>query len=476
MADYGFIAQGFDPVGQIGKLATVQNQVNENKLFQGRQAAGQALQQSIDPGTGQVDFDRFNKLIQSNPKIAPYAQQAVTDALAARGQGIQNTTGQTSLNAAYTQNLRKVIASVPRGPNQAQQVISAIGKGASMGLYPAQTAAAFVGGQALDDGTSMADLVKQAAIGSGDASAQNAQFGEVANIDTGAQIQPTAINRVAGTTAPVGAPIPKELTPESAASRQTVVVNGAPGSVPASALVTPTGQPRPDNGITGPHGEVKTGFSPAEQAAGAATGSGLAGMGLQIVQRASKVPDNKAALGNLEGLLDTPNLVLGPQSEGWNKMQQLAAQYGLAKPGSQPANAAAAKEEMTKLAMMIAQNQFQAMGGTGTDAKLDSAMHTSPSEFLTKQGNKNIVAMLKGNEDAYQHYAEAWQKWQDAGHGPESLGQFQAQWNRIYDPRVFQSAYMTPAARQSMLNGMTKDERSAFEANAKRAHGLGWAQ
>jgi hypothetical protein len=471
--------QGNDLIGMVGRFADIQNAVNQNRLFQGRQAAGAALQQSIDPSTGQVNFDTFNRLIQGNPQIAPYAQEALQASLTARGQNIQNTTGQTALQGAYTANLRKVIAAVPPGPNQPQQVISAIKKGADMGLYPADLAASFVGGQDLSDGTSMSDLVKQATIANGEAAPMEAQFGTSESLKTGGTDQAVNVNRVTGTRTNMSgdaANVQMTLTPESKAARQPVVVGGAPASVPTSALVTPTGEPRADNGLTGPHGEVQTDFSPSAKAAATATGTGLAGMGLNIVQRASRVPDNKAALETLGGLLDTPGLVLGPQSSGWNKLQQLAAQYGLAKPASQPATAAAAKEEATKLAVMIAQNQFQAMGGTGTDAKLESAMHTSPSEFLTKQGNKQIIAMLKGNEDAYQHYAEAWQKWQDAGHGPESLGQFQAQWNKIYDPRVFQSQYMSPTQKAEMLKGMSQAEQDQFKAAYKRAHGLGWIQ
>jgi hypothetical protein len=204
---------------------------------------------------------------------------------------------------------------------------------------------------------------------------------------------------------------------------------------------------------------------------------GSANMANALVQRASKVPDNKAILGNMEGLLtDMDSQQLGPQSPFWKKMGQIAAQYGVKLPGAPPKDKIAAQEEFSKLAFQLAQSQFQALGGTGTDSKLDSTMHTSPSELLTRYGNQGIIALLKGNEDAVQAQGNAWQKWQERGNGPETYSTFLNQWGKIYDPRVFQAQYMTPAARQTMLKGMTKAEQDNFQTAYKRAASLGWIQ
>jgi hypothetical protein len=65
-----------------------------------------------------------------------------------------------------------------------------------------------------------------------------------------------------------------------------------------------------------------------------------------------------------------------------------------------------------------------------------------------------------------------------AGRRPwaETYGQFQTQWNRIYDPRVFQSVYMSPAERQATLKGMTAAEQTQVQGDYKRAHSLGWVR
>jgi hypothetical protein len=132
-------------------------------------------------------------------------------------------------------------------------------------------------------------------------------------------------------------------------------------------------------------------------------------------------------------------------------------------------------EEAGKLAYQIAQRQFQQLGGTGTDSKLDSAMHTSPSEFLSKYGNKRIVPILQGNNDAIRAQQEAYQTWRtDLHHQPQEYTDFIKQWNQHYDPRVFQAAYMTPAQVAEMKGGMSKSELANFNAFSAFAQKQGW--
>lgn len=480
MPDYGFIANsGASPLDTVSKFATLQNTINQNRLFQGQVAAGQALQQATDPATGQIDFGRAQAILRANPATAPYALEAMNKLLQGQGQSIVNTTGQVSLQAARTKNLRQVIASVPPGPNQDTQILTAVARGAAAGLYPADMAATLLGGGQLADGTSLKDLARESAIANGDASAMEAQFGTPETVNTGGRNQAFTVNRVTNERAPMGGDagaVPMTLTPGEKAQRVGIVQGGVPETAPVSALTTDTGEPKPSP-LTGPQGQTQSALTPAQQAGGTTSGTGNANMALTLQTRASRVNDNKALLGNMEGLIGEMNATqLGPQSQFWKHMGQLAAEYNVPLPFAPPTNKTQAQEEFSKLAFQLAQSQFQALGGTGTDSKLDSTMHTSPSEFLTRYGNKGIIALLKGNEDAVAAQYDAWQKWQGAGHGPETYGQFLGQWNKIYDPRVFQSQYMTGAERQTMLKGMTSAEATRFKADYKRAVKLGWVQ
>lgn len=455
----------------LGEMATAMGAMNANRLFMAKQAAGQAVQAAIGPD-GQLDPAKLNQLIAQNPRIAPYASEALTQSLAQQGAGIANTGAGLSLQAAQGDRVRAMIGTL--GPNATHdQVLGALS-------LLAQTR------QIKDD---------FAANVAGNIPADPAQIGAWAKNNfvlpalgaegalNAANPKPTAVNiggktlLVATPNAGFGSPsqegeIDNTLSPEAKATRQTVVgPNGQPRSVPLSALTTDTGEPK-IGPLTGPHGEVSTALSPSGQAAAGVSGQQNAQMATALTQRVSKVRDNKAILGNMEGLLD--NFMPGPQSGFFKNLNQLATQYGLAKPGSAPQTMAAAQEEFGKLAFQLAQTQFQALGGTGTDAKLENTMHTSPSELLTRYGSKGIIALLKGNEDAVQAQSNAWQKWQDAGHGAETYSKFLNQWNRVYDPRVFQSVYQTPEARRAALKGMSAAEQKQFQTDYKRAVGLGW--
>src|SRR5512146_2046097 len=123
---------GKNAMGQLGDIAKTMNAVNENRLFMGKQLAGRALQQSIDPQTGQVDFNQFNRLIATNPKLAPYASQALTDALSQRGQDIKNTTSTTQLAQIYSENIRQDLGAT----TDPQKALAVISRGVAAGRYP----------------------------------------------------------------------------------------------------------------------------------------------------------------------------------------------------------------------------------------------------------------------------------------------------------------------------------------------------
>ena len=79
-----------DPAEMMQRFQTLQAGVNQNKLFQSQQAAGQAAQAAIDPSTGQLDTNKLNMLLSQNPAAAPAA-------LATLGQSQNLASGQTGL-------------------------------------------------------------------------------------------------------------------------------------------------------------------------------------------------------------------------------------------------------------------------------------------------------------------------------------------------------------------------------------------
>jgi hypothetical protein len=114
------------------------------------------------------------------------------------------------------------------------------------------------------------------------------------------------------------------------------------------------------------------------------------------------------------------------------------------------------------------------LGGTGTDAKLDSAMHTSPNQLLSNMGNKEIIALLKGNADAIFAKNQAWQQLQQQGGGSDTYGRFSALFNKSYNPQVFQFQYLDPGKRGDIIKAMSPAERQSFLNSYRVAIQQGW--
>lgn len=476
-----------NPLQMMGQMATIANAMNQNRLFQGQVAAGQAAQQAVGPD-GQIDTPQFNSLIKGDPRAAPYAQEALTRGLAAQQAQLANQKMQGDIVGAYLGPLATSGAT-------SSDYLNTINMLAKTQRITPQFAAAVAGNMPEDAdapvqvatgpdgkpimGTKGALWVKQnfTLPNLGGQGALDATVGPAQTVSAGNQIDIMRAPQLGNGPTVVGS-VPIGMGPEAASQRIPMVQGGVPGSVPQSALVDAYGHAK-EGGVAGPGGFVQGSLTPAQSAAGAASGQGNTQMALNLTSRAAQVNDNKALLGNMEGLLDpkTGGFTPGPQATGWKKLGQLAQEYGIPIPLAPPATPTAAQEEYAKMGFMLAQSQFRALGGTGTDAKLDSTMHTSPSELLSRYGNLGIIHMLKGNEDAISAQSQAWQGYQKAnGVGPESFTQFQNWWNKHYDPRVFQTQYMDPQERKQLMGGMTKPEQAQFQKRYQFAVDQGWVQ
>jgi hypothetical protein len=176
----------------------------------------------------------------------------------------------------------------------------------------------------------------------------------------------------------------------------------------------------------------------------------------------------KAIIGNLEK--ESKNFTSGPLADYKRigksfALANLPIPESLKKPGAMfDPESVADQESFNKNIYNLVQSQFKALGGTGTDSKLESASHTSPSEFMSQVGVKNILSLLKGNQDAVQAKAKAANAYVLAN-GPQSMPAFNEAWNQNFDPRVFQFKYMTPEQRNDYYQ---KIDNPAERAELKR--------
>jgi len=244
---------------------------------------------------------------------------------------------------------------------------------------------------------------------------------------------------------------------------------------PPTGAGAPTTMPLGAAGYGGPNqipGQVTTGMPPgfAERQAGIAAIDTKLASGWADAAEGS--PGRLAILGNLENNID--KFTAGPGAD-WTKVGKAFVNRNVPLPAGWQFDpkAIAGQEEFTKQAYNLAQQQFQAIGGSGTDAKFNSAFETSPNETLSNLGNKGIMRLLKGNEDALQTKNAAWLA-KSAADPNASARQFSQDFNNHFDPRVFQFKYLSPDERKAYVQQMDPQEQKRFLYNATVARKQGW--
>jgi len=187
---------------------------------------------------------------------------------------------------------------------------------------------------------------------------------------------------------------------------------------------------------------------------------------------ANSAPDRKGILANMGKDLD--NFESGPLAGTLKTAKatanQLAAMSGLGVPFDP--NKIGAQEGFNKLAAQLATAQ---QGALGSDARLDAAVHQNPNEALSTTGNRMIIPMLQGNEDAITAKNEAWQAAR-AAKPSLSYGQFSTEFNKTYTPRAFQLPYMTPGQRTETVGSMSPQEKAQVLNAYRLAKQRGWIQ
>lgn len=135
----------------------------------------------------------------------------------------------------------------------------------------------------------------------------------------------------------------------------------------------------------------------------------------------------------------------------------------------------ASQEQFNKVAQQIAQSQFKALGGTGTNSHLDSVQQTSPNEFMSKLGIEGVAALLEGNQDAIGIKNTEWRNWRSKGNGVETWNAFNKRFNDNFDPRVFQLKYLSGKDRKEYISNIDNaDEASSFVRAYHHAKQKGW--
>jgi hypothetical protein len=437
----------FNPLTTLSTLSELRGRTLQNQLIQRTMGAQQAVGSAVQGATGPdgiVDTNAAGTAIAHDPNAAYAAPEALANLQAQRQQQIAEHTARVDLALKQNGFMTQSLGALADQPNvQGKDVASLAGDLVSQGILDPKMAATELS-QMPTDPAQLPEYLRTLQMRSMQAGQQIQQWHQQGLVNLGATTQ--SVN-----TAPLAAPttLANTLPPgEATAPTQT-------GIAPDGAPQVGTRQQFVDKTAGGP---VTTGLGPAATAAAGAGGAGTAQQALAFEQASRGAKDMSAALANMSG--DLSKLpTTGPGSEKRNSA--MAAINGFMGSGFD-AEKIAAQEGFGKMAAQVVARQRQQMGLSGTDQQLAMIEHASPGSQLSKLGNEQQIAVIKGNNAALQAEGDAWQRYQQNGKGKETFNQFTNTWNKHVDPLAFQWQYMSAPQKQALVGAMSKTDKDKF--------------
>lgn len=272
-------------------------------------------------------------------------------------------------------------------------------------------------------------------------------------------------------------PMPNRLGVSPRPAMPAQAAPGPTGAAPQAPVQAP--QPAPQ---AGPYGALQGGTR-VGLPAGVPQGS-EAFQGAQAGQQANAINEmQRAAAGTpqAKALLDQLNsdlerVTTGPFAgmlaklgAGGNQISTILANKSI--PGM--AEPVAAAEAFKKNSELLRAQQSKALGST-VEA-LQSAGKSVPSLDFSKQGNREIIANLKGAQDLVATKNAEYQKWREAGGNPQDFStKFEKPFNESVEPRAFMLPYLDEAGQRRILSEIPAQRKEEFKKRLQEAKDKGW--
>lgn len=453
-------------------------------------ALSRILQQSVDPNTGQVDYDKASSLAAQDPDAAYNLPQFQAQVLQQRNNQVGYDKAKLELAKQRTDMLSGGFGSLLASNNITPAAVMQLGAQAvKLNLVTPEEAVQFTSDMPTDP-SQLANWVKQKYVGfSTDSDRLKTIMPQTQTINTGNQQVVSAFDPLTGAPTGQNTVFNNQMSPE-AASQPTQVFDPASGTMRnvtrqqfADMAVGAQGQP---GGMPGQGGDLGTGrLQPITQAPGLQAapalgaqeaaqtiGKGAAEASLSLQAQADAAPQSIYQFQNMREKLADINT--GPGTDWRNTAAAFVTGINpaiAAKIGIDPQKIASA-EEFKKYATQATQATLAGLG-EGTDSKLASAAAANPGTQLSKLGNQQLIDVLIAGQRAILSKNQAWQ---NSGLPPEQYNKFSTQWSRDIDPRVFIAQDMDQAARYKMLDSLPKRDQEAFKQSWVKARAAGYVQ
>lgn len=424
-------AQAPDPLGNVRNFVDLSTAIAQNRLAQmealGKVAGGHILQESLTPSGG-YDYNALVTRLRNDPNGWAAAPAVLPGAISMQGGALANARTKQDLNQAGFENLgatwgaRLAQGTGPIDPRDLEKDVFGL---VAQGRMAPDLGMAIVRGMPSDPAEA------RAYAAGGYVSSLPPQF---------------AASPAPATPGPGGAP--RQQTQGQFVTESTGGGRAAPVE---------------------PAGGVITGLTPAAAAAQPVSGDFNAKQGNAILALGNDVPNRLSLLNNMESEAAEMGSLAGPVSDQLANTIATANQlFGT----SIDLKGVAAKDRFDKIASQIALAQSGALGIS--DLTTRTSMGANPHSSMSPLGIQGNIALLKGNELAIQAKSRAYQQYLDNGGTPDQYSKWSLEFNRHYDPRVFQTAYLDNEQVQQLFKTMSKDELAKFRNDYNFAARNGW--
>jgi hypothetical protein len=454
----------------IQTAASLQSLKQNQMRLGANQAISDAYAKSVDPNTGEVDFNKLQALASQNGAGA-FLPEFMGQIAQQRNSQLQYDTGKLDLALKQQQGIRGMIGSLAVDPNLgktdmsstiAQQIVGAV----QNGILPQDQAIRELK-SVPSDPSLQAGWVRNHLMNSlsGEAKLQ-ALMPKQLTINRGGETDVLNSDPLTGRLTVSGA-LTNTLTPGEAAQNVEVIdpntgaryaiTKGQQLADQAASAGAPQGQ-----GYTGRYqqpgipGGIQTGLSPSQQSALTAQGTSANTAAQELHNSAADVPMRVNLLQQARDSLS--GIQTGPGTDWRNTAKSFINSTPLAgeitkKLGIDPDNIKN-YDEFKKIMTNYASSVSGSLG-SGTDARLNAAVTGNANPNISKLANEDILTKTIAAEKmrAAQDYA-----FQNSGLTTDKFNQWQSQWNKVVDPQAFAYDSMSPKQRRALQDRLSTQQ------------------